>query len=359
MAGGERVETGTGDGRPPAAPSAWTGRRRRRVEPGGRTLVAVALTGSIGALVAHQPAVLTGALALGVLVVLDAVSAHRALPGTPPTIRALGDGTAGEALDHEIRPAAGGADSPAAGARRPLAIGRDRPEPGRDATGKGPGPAPAALVSGHGGTAALAVGPRGLYPDEQFTVATQGPLGLVSARRGLHVRHDAPLAVGPAPVAHDLRWPSAAAATQTGETRAARGDDLFRGVRPYRPGDSRRRVHWPSTARRGSLMVRETEGTGTRQVRIVAAFPEAGADAEQALGRAAWAVATARRAGWDVSLVTCEGPGGRTIGRTIERAVTGSGDAARRLAAAVAGTPVVPSAGVATRWITPEGDRWR
>jgi uncharacterized protein (DUF58 family) len=214
-------------------------------------------------------------------------------------------------------------------------------------------------VSGHGGRAALAVGPRGVYPDERFTVAAQGPLGLVSARRGLHVRHDAPLAVGPAPVAHDLRWPAAAAAPRSGESRVARGDDLFRGVRPYRPGDARRTVHWPSTAHTGSLMVRETEGTGTRAVRIVAAFPQAGADAEHTLGRAAWAVAAARRAGWDVVLVTCEGPGGRTIGRVVERAVTGPGDAARRLAAAVAGTPVVRPAGVATRWITPDGDRWR
>ena len=32
-----------------------------------------------------------------------------------------------------------------------------------------------------------------------------------------------------------------------------------RGVRPYRPGDTRRSVHWPATSHVGSLMVRENE----------------------------------------------------------------------------------------------------
>src|SRR5262249_41130714 len=31
------------------------------------------------------------------------------------------------------------------------------------------------------------------------------------------------------------------------------------GVREYRPGDDLRRVHWPATARRGALMVKEVE----------------------------------------------------------------------------------------------------
>ena len=34
-----------------------------------------------------------------------------------------------------------------------------------------------------------------------------------------------------------------------------------RGVRPYRPGDSPRDVHWRTTARRNSLMVREYDST--------------------------------------------------------------------------------------------------
>jgi uncharacterized protein (DUF58 family) len=43
----------------------------------------------------------------------------------------------------------------------------------------------------------------------------------------------------------------------------------FLGVREYRPGDSMRHVHWPSTARTGTVMVREFEEERTRRIAIV------------------------------------------------------------------------------------------
>jgi uncharacterized protein (DUF58 family) len=43
--------------------------------------------------------------------------------------------------------------------------------------------------------------------------------------------------------------------------RTGSGTEVF-GVREYRPGDSRRRIHWRSSARRGSLVVREYEPPG-------------------------------------------------------------------------------------------------
>ena len=46
-----------------------------------------------------------------------------------------------------------------------------------------------------------------------------------------------------------------------------------RGARPYRPGDSRRRVHWPATAHSGELMVREMEGPTAEPVAVVVALP--------------------------------------------------------------------------------------
>ena len=39
------------------------------------------------------------------------------------------------------------------------------------------------------------------------------------------------------------------------------GNELF-GLREYRPGDSLRRIHWPSSARRGEIVVREYEPPG-------------------------------------------------------------------------------------------------
>ncbi|HYL09075.1 MAG TPA: DUF58 domain-containing protein [Candidatus Udaeobacter sp.] len=49
--------------------------------------------------------------------------------------------------------------------------------------------------------------------------------------------------------------------------RAGSGTEMF-GVREYRPGDSRRRIHWRSSARHGELIVREYEPPGIRTVNI-------------------------------------------------------------------------------------------
>ncbi len=49
--------------------------------------------------------------------------------------------------------------------------------------------------------------------------------------------------------------------------RAGSGTELF-GVREYRPGDSRRRIHWRSSARLGDLVVREYEPPGVQTLGI-------------------------------------------------------------------------------------------
>jgi uncharacterized protein (DUF58 family) len=50
--------------------------------------------------------------------------------------------------------------------------------------------------------------------------------------------------------------------------RRGSGPDYL-GIREYRTGDSMRHVHWPSTARHGSLMVREFEREQTRRLAVV------------------------------------------------------------------------------------------
>lgn len=50
--------------------------------------------------------------------------------------------------------------------------------------------------------------------------------------------------------------------------RAGSGTELF-GVREYRPGDSLRRIHWRSSARRGELIVREYEPPGLHLLNVV------------------------------------------------------------------------------------------
>jgi uncharacterized protein (DUF58 family) len=46
------------------------------------------------------------------------------------------------------------------------------------------------------------------------------------------------------------------------------GQDYL-GIREYRPGDTLRQVHWPSSARRGSLMVREYEQERPQRLALV------------------------------------------------------------------------------------------
>jgi uncharacterized protein (DUF58 family) len=47
------------------------------------------------------------------------------------------------------------------------------------------------------------------------------------------------------------------------------GGPEYLGIREYRAGDSMRHVHWPSTARHGTVMVRELEAESTRRLAIV------------------------------------------------------------------------------------------
>ena len=49
--------------------------------------------------------------------------------------------------------------------------------------------------------------------------------------------------------------------------RAGHGTEIF-GVREYRPGDTLRRIHWRSTARRGELVVREFEPPGVQNLGV-------------------------------------------------------------------------------------------
>ena len=50
--------------------------------------------------------------------------------------------------------------------------------------------------------------------------------------------------------------------------RRGRGHDLYN-LRAYRAGDEPHLIHWPTTAKSGSLMVRELEEDATEDTRIV------------------------------------------------------------------------------------------
>jgi len=92
-------------------------------------------------------------------------------------------------------------------------------------------------------------------------------------------------------------------------SRPGQGAGLY-DLRPYRPGDDPRQIHWKTSARTGDLMLKETEEEERPRVRIVLEdpAPEASPAAVEAdLGYAASLIVHALRWGISVQLVSPEG----------------------------------------------------
>ena len=108
----------------------------------------------------------------------------------------------------------------------------------------------------------LAALPRGVFTIEEPEVVVGDLLGLVSVRPPLTCER-LTIVVRPRLVALDGLFSEAGRVGGDGRRlllRRAAGFD-FHSVREYEQGESLRRVHWPSSARRGQLMVKELEDT--------------------------------------------------------------------------------------------------
>ena len=84
-------------------------------------------------------------------------------------------------------------------------------------------------------------------------------------------------------------------------------------LRPYRPGDDPRLLHWKTSARAGDLMVKELEDEDRPRVRLVLEDPKPATPSgvvEDNISRAASIAAYAIRRGYQVQLVTAEGSTG-------------------------------------------------
>jgi uncharacterized protein (DUF58 family) len=94
------------------------------------------------------------------------------------------------------------------------------------------------------------------------------------------------------------------------QERQRRGNGTgLHALRPYRPGDDTRLVHWKTSARLGELVVKETEDEEGSSVRLVVEDPAPGtpSDAIEAdLGYVASVAQHAIRRGARVELVTAE-----------------------------------------------------
>lgn len=171
---------------------------------------------------------------------------------------------------------------------------------------------------------------RGVVSSITVDVASAAPFGLMWWTRRVRLALPSELHIGPklGPAISLPRHEDDRSGDST--HRSPRDIGEPRGVRPYRPGDSRRWVHWPATAHSGELMVREMEGPTAEPVVVVVTLPPdedaAEAVAEQAFGTL---VALFDR-GTSVILTTTEAGGHRTdtvadrrsAGRRLARAVT-------------------------------------
>lgn len=154
-------------------------------------------------------------------------------------------------------------------------------------------------------------------------------LGLVARAAGAGPGAAVVVCPRPVPVAGG---PVAARAGTTRHTFGDAGSDGDRvGVRPYVPGERGSLVHWPTSARRGRLMVREDEDAGPRWLGILcdvrAPVSEAGA-LEDVVSLAAGVGLDAIGAGWGVVVGLVDDHGARTVA-----AVTGPAALLARLAA--------------------------
>jgi uncharacterized protein (DUF58 family) len=114
---------------------------------------------------------------------------------------------------------------------------------------------------------------RGDYPDQPPRAATGFPFGIWQAHRPVRVVNQ--LLVWPRIVPLDdvpaLGGGQRLVAGVPCDRSGDEGDVI--GARPYRLGDSLRHIHWPQTARRGILVVRERQSTSFQVLRLVIDLP--------------------------------------------------------------------------------------
>jgi uncharacterized protein (DUF58 family) len=134
---------------------------------------------------------------------------------------------------------------------------------------------------------------RGVYPLRSPRIASGFPFGLREASRPLVV--DAPLVVwprtfpvGPVPETSGGRSSEGFAPRDTPGTT---GDVL--GVRPYRRGDSLRRIHWPQTARHDQLVVCEMQSRAVPWVQLILDTHDDAHQGEGPTGSREWAIRVA------------------------------------------------------------------
>jgi uncharacterized protein (DUF58 family) len=121
----------------------------------------------------------------------------------------------------------------------------------------------------HWGSYRLAQVPRGRHRFEAVRLSITDPFGLAVADQAIEEQQA--LVIYPRLVELERLFFDGGAGPEHGRQLLLRrpvGFDLH-SVRDYQQGESLRRVHWPSTARRGSLMVKELEDSPRDEVAVL------------------------------------------------------------------------------------------
>lgn len=338
------------------------GRRYLRLRWPGTALGALAALAVGLWLFTHRPAQLLLAAALLAAVAIDAAVAWSATGEIEPRVSGPTDLVAGQPTVWTLQ---------LDGVRRPVVVTPCR-FPRADQV---------RVETDRAGLVTFPALARGVAHSLLLDVTATGVAGLFEAGRRVRVGMAAPLFVGPPPLPHGIAWARPRAVTFGLAPTAPVGDDLFRSVRPYVPGDPRRSVHWKATAHHGQLMVRESDGTGVVAVRVVVHLPGPGAVADVTAARAAFIAEEALRRGWVVHVVTMApvelpieppvalrspfGPpppmplAGPVTLAVSDCRVRTPRDVQRTLAIASAGAPPVGRSPGLTCLVTPDETEWR
>lgn len=337
---------------PPALSEAepLSSRRHVRTQAGGKGAIVVAVLASLMWLIVNSQALMTLAMGLLFALVVDGWLARGALPTTPPRLVPVGEAAAGQPSNWrlELDRVRRAVTVRASGLRREQPLLVDTVDPG---------------------TITLPATGRGVIHAVHLDVVASGPIGLCRAGRRYRVVPTRPRVVGPGSSAEDVRWPPPAGLSLDLTEPTPRGDDQFRGVRPYQRGDERRKVHWKATARAGETMVREDDGTGYVALQVTVDLGNddrlTDAEADAVVAHAARVVEEGRRQGWTVQLVTFDetpappadvplgspwrtlppratAPKRRAEGRTVAQVVASREVERRQLATAASGHPAAP-----------------
>jgi uncharacterized protein (DUF58 family) len=148
---------------------------------------------------------------------------------------------------------------------------------------------------------------RGRWPIGPITATVGDPFGLFTRSQTLGRAVD--VAVWPRVVDLDVP-PGGLSSDPDTAARGARtpsADDAS--LRVYRPGDDLRRVHWASSAKRGTLLVRNDERSGKRPVTVLLDLPVDDAGVEWSISLAASIALAMLRSGHPVRFLPTGDPG--------------------------------------------------